>query len=1624
MTGVVGFILLVLVGWGFVLPLSLLVGLSGARRRERAAQDELRARRISALAAGKALRAIEWDGAWREMVPALPAPPESAPRRPSSLPFAPDAPVEAPAPPPASVRPPPPRPAPPPALQVAQARAPQKPLSTRIPPVEPRPATVDAPARGSSAEVRAAVEEHSAWRAHIRPFLVENIGWFIGGFLIIAGSLYFLREAWGSFAELGRDLLIVATALAYAGGFVGVGLWLKRSHGLATASRAMAYVGLSLLPVAALGCSGTFALRPLAWAIATPILLAAAYPLLYLSAGLLDPALRKALSRSMVALVGGVAVAPALARVSPELALLLPYAAWAVVHRASTAPLAGPTAPAAGVLGFHLSALAYGLVFVVGRAHVLGSTAVAFPAFYGPLVVLVAFTAMRLDVLLRSRFGRAPGIDVAVMACFAAAFGGIGLGASHPGFLTISAALAAALFAAAIAWYRRPLLVHFSLLSAAGALFALAQALRPSASLPPAALLFLAEAEGARRLADRFEARDDGRLGRAARISGWLLLCAGAALGGFLVLSSGLPAPLEPLAVVIGAAALITYWHARAPSPVTARAGAALSAVALALAGSRWLPLPQALAGTAIALAAAGAVGLRRPGERSGTAALLHVSVVAGLVAIILSPALPQLAVLAAVAGFAAVALGSALGGLLSAVAAGWGLCLVVAGPGFAAFFATPSPRWILVPAAGIAVAFLARWAEPMLPTSPLRSLPPRAEGFAALRQPFALCAGAATFVLALRAVPLARPLGAQMLGAAACAAALVAILLESPLWVMLAAASASLAGAFVMPAFPETAHALGGAIAAALVAITARFLPRHRKAALDTAALALVTAAVAAAAIAVFSIQVGGRDPDEVRVAVVTLAVAALALGAAIAPFRHEVAWPAFLTLAAAAALAPVALGKPATWSGTGVAALACAWTWTRFALRARAPAWALGPLRFGPPLLAAAAFAWNMLAAGPFLDWNRAICDGVLLAWLAGELATEGSPVHLHLLLAVGGLAIVRVRTLLGIEPTGWGTVVAGAALLGLAVALRRRERYARALFLWSALALGSTCAWALGPPFVRPERWTRMAAAALVGIPLGAWFVAPLITPVAVAALAIAVLGAVPALWPSLWLPATWPPAPAVLALVFALAAEAIEGREASAFYAPGPLRVSLRAGAILLGVVPAGLAILQVALAALRLSPAAGPGAVAAIPIVAGIAAAALAVRRADGGRTPALFLALAGVTFAALAIVLPAVTPWVPSAAVLVLVALSVAASFAGDLSLGSYALFGFALLATRGAASEWTTAAPLVAGIWLLRQVRLPLELSLPTWSGLAAAGCLFAWRAPAAGVWAPLAAVTAAVMLVHEWRGRRADATVLGVAVAVLAVATGGALPAAPALGIAAVLLLIFFVARSRRTPEWIHGAAAVAAVSWWFARARLGFAADSPSADAAATLAAATLYGLMAWLHHGRLFAYAAVILANVALFASWQQRGLDDLQLYTIPIGLSLLAAAQISHGDLGRQELSWLRGLGCLVLYAGTGLQMFRFDGAAYPLLLGGLAIATVAAGIALQIRAFAYLGTVTLVVDLVSNLARASVRSSRVLAVSATLTGFVILAGMIWLSVRREEMLALYRRLTRAMDDWE
>lgn len=1548
-----------------------------------------------------------------------------------------------------------------------------------------------APARGTRAETKRAVETYSAWSAHVRPFLVENIGWFIGGFLIVAGSLYFLREAWGSFAQLGRHLLVVATALVYAAGFVGVALWLKTKHGLESASRAMAYVGLALVPVATLAASGTFAISGLAWGLLAPLAVAAAYPLLYLAAGLLDRPLAAPLARTLTGVLALVVATPAAAAVSAPLALVLPYAGWALVHRGATAPLRGTQAPSAEVLGFHLSALAYSFLFLLGLAHTQAGAALPFPAFYGPLAVLLSFTAIRIDIELRARWGAQPGIDVAVVAAFATTLAAVVLAKDDAALFSLSGALAAALFAAALAWYRRPLLLYFSLAAGTAAALSLALDLTRTAVDPnlAAALVLLGVAEAAAQLCRRFAARDEDRLEAAAGRASWILL----ALASIACFRAGLDA-----APALGIAALQTAtWHWRSPSKATAWASSVLAATFLSVLGLRFDLAPGlALGLAAAALVLLAAAALLREGERLGASALVQCSLIcAGLAlgADVLAgqaDLIRSFAVVAAVWAFGAVVLGSALPGLVSALAAFVLLCVQLRGPQYASdFVQRASLAWIAPPAALLAVAVLARRlrAAAWKPLDAIVALPFPARGLEAIAAPLVIVACAGTAVFAIRGAVSIDAEGAAVLAGAALLSLVLAWATEAAAWTSVATACAALAAAWEAGAIIERriapialGLAAGALVLLAVARLAHRFVEEHADAAFDVAAVALSCALPLAAVALAISLNGSGGDGD-LWLTFATFATTSIGFALLIAPLHPGSGWLWVASLAGLATTLVPATGRPLSLIPSALAALALALVWTHRALVDRF-AWLKGPTSIGAHAVALAALALNLATAGGFLDWNRSLCDALLLGYLASALAVFGGVVFLHLLLAVVALAVVRARTLLGIVPSGWGAPIAGAALLTAGILLRKRERYARVLFLWSGLALAYTAEWSVsGGTALFQIRYGRLALAALAAVPLAPWLWPVATSSAAVAALALSAMGAVPM---DVWTGDQVALAPAALALVFALVQIPLSRLERAAWCAPKPLSRALEAFAFLLALLPAGLSAVNVFASALRLPGAslAGPG-LAALPALLLAGAACVLVARKLSPAIPIVgaFFGAAAITAASL----PPATVWAPQGGVLLLLAQAGLAAFVvsrlGDLPATARfiapALCAAALVATHLAPAEGTTALAIAAAALFTREMKLPL--SLFTWVLLAAAGFGLSWAGAsvdflgAAGVAAPLAVLAGLAMLFHDWRERGADSLALAVAsVVLLAYAGGRPDPAScAAFLVAGGATLVWFAARRARVEAaFTYAAFAVAAALYAWLRVRVNLLGGFDNPDAAVALgtafvlslaqavikgdlatplsriafalpavllfttaradvpapafAAAGLYALLYWLRKSHVAAYAAVALVNVALFASLRAHGQSDAQLYGIPVGLSLLVAAQISRGDLARGQLSMLRGLGCLVLYAGTAVQMFQFDGPTYPLILAALAIATILAGVALQIRAFAFLGAATLVADVLANLIRASARSSQVLAVSATLTGFVILGTMIWFSVKRAESLALYRRLSRAMDDWE
>ena len=920
------------------------------------------------------------------------------------------------------------------------------------------------------------------WDESIKPFIAENVLWFLGGFLIILGSLYFIRLAWGLTGVVGRHLLLVSIALAYAAAFVGVGLWFKRKHNLTTPSRAMAYVGLSLLPVALLETADAFNTSRAVWAVTLPIAVGLAWPIAYLGAGLLARELARPLATAVAAMLALLGLARGAAAVSPLAALALPYAGWLIAHRAASTPLRGAQAPPTAALAFHLSALGYALAFQIGLSRAVSIDGAELPwlTAMGPLAVLVSFSALRVDVELRARWGARPHLDAPLVAAFCLGIAGVAGAARVPVLLALSAALASALFAVSLVWFRRQLLLLFSLAMAGTAWAALVFGRSPVNAVvqdlsgiaagalsqpllrqwPAWLFLLLPVAAGAHWLGGRLERRDEGRLASSARRFAWVVLL-GACGASFA--SSDLRTAWTSL---LPAAPLLAFWHLRRPRALTAWAATlALGGGVLLLAAVR-AELPAPLSASASVLAACGAIALLRPGRRLGAAALLQMALLASLgalaLAIGLAPSGAPLAAFAAPLGLVlavwtvgALAHASVLLGLV-AVAAGtlllWTLLFAGSSSGLTSLLAPFDPldlRVLIAPAALTAAAWLGRMGArrlrgwPGLPL-PLEPLQPRARSLHAISEAALVLAWPSLLAAAAAALGARGVAGPLVLAAVALLSALLARMTRLEAGAAIASAAITLAGAL-------TADLLLGGGAASNRTL---------------AALALGASAGAAAAAIAWDRLPGARSHRSVH-----------EFGRAVGLFGLLLSWaaalvscwsllaPLFALRAPGVSLLP---GTPAAAPIASAAALGSALAW--FSLKKRTE----GALAV--PLIALAA-AVATLVAGLAPSAPGAAATGIL--WVPAAMAALGvSAAAARLLL------LRRIARETAAAPSTEGDAAAQAALAADKTA--RRQRWSDRD--WTLLVFARTCA-AIGvatsflPPGTPFPLWPHAAADVLL-------------------------------------------------------------------------------------------------------------------------------------------------------------------------------------------------------------------------------------------------------------------------------------------------------------------------------------------------------------------------------------------------------------------------------------------------------------------------------------------------------------------------------------------------------------
>jgi hypothetical protein len=164
------------------------------------------------------------------------------------------------------------------------------------------------------------------------------------------------------------------------------------------------------------------------------------------------------------------------------------------------------------------------------------------------------------------------------------------------------------------------------------------------------------------------------------------------------------------------------------------------------------------------------------------------------------------------------------------------------------------------------------------------------------------------------------------------------------------------------------------------------------------------------------------------------------------------------------------------------------------------------------------------------------------------------------------------------------------------------------------------------------------------------------------------------------------------------------------------------------------------------------------------------------------------------------------------------------------------------------------------------------------------------------------------------------------------------------------------------------------------------------------------------------------AALALLDVSAVLLVLDLGWSDPVAFVGPVGLSLLALAQVLRATLDPWARDLLRWGGALAIYL-TALGQAVFD-PVWTLGLVLLGLAGLAAGSALRVRAFLTLGGGALLAALLTELLRFGLNHSRFWAFYLTSIGLVILAGMVGLTLFRPQLATLCGQLRERLDGWE
>ena len=200
------------------------------------------------------------------------------------------------------------------------------------------------------------------------------------------------------------------------------------------------------------------------------------------------------------------------------------------------------------------------------------------------------------------------------------------------------------------------------------------------------------------------------------------------------------------------------------------------------------------------------------------------------------------------------------------------------------------------------------------------------------------------------------------------------------------------------------------------------------------------------------------------------------------------------------------------------------------------------------------------------------------------------------------------------------------------------------------------------------------------------------------------------------------------------------------------------------------------------------------------------------------------------------------------------------------------------------------------------------------------------------------------------------------------------------------------------------------------------LGLEQIMPGVDSAMLLAAAAIYFHRGLATADRGFVIASALVFNIASVHLCWSLSLHDLQLYLVPLGMTIIGMVQLLKKEIPASAHNPIRNIGALVILVSPVFEILNGSWLHLITLLV-LSVLVILLAIGLRIRTLVYVGSAFLFADLVALVIKSAMANPGMLWIGGLGIGIAVIALAAICENHREQLLAKIRILSAELATW-